>query len=845
MASSPYSTTASIPSNRTISIALLCGGFAIALGLELIAGWLLHNEAMVRILPSSNSVSFNTAVAFVLAGIALTLGQEPWAVVTRRVISWILVVGAAIILYENIFDVALGLDWESLHRAVADGSPRPGRVAPNTCAALILIGLTLNLVDRPATRMRRRFLAFICTSLILLCTSGVFGLMLDPTLMFGWYKFNRMAAPTATGIAVLTAGLFSFYSKQHSSAAADGEELGQRILFTGTILLLAMGVAGGLGTLIIFANYQQKSIERQMQNDLTRQQRLLNSLIRDAYVRTSMVAADPALAGLLKQIQPVGQSAQVREKLMTRLAELKDADSLQLELDTRDGALPIIVGAVGAAASMRLDFASADKGALLWRDNSFVLQTVREISDAGGANIASIKVARALPALTVEYLKRHALGESGEVLLCGSTTNTIACFPSRLHPTPNYLKPRASRASLPIDDALIGNSAIRTAIDYRSKKVVAAYAPLGTTGLGIISKVDAADLYDPINTLLWQSMTVLVTFLVIGVAILRHHIKPVISRLVETQNAAVTSEARAMRGERRLKAITDHLPALIGYIDKAGVYQFANKTYEKWFGRPTTEIIGKTPKDLLAPDLYATAWPTMQAALAGEVVSFDHKTRSTSPNYPEFVSVSYIPEIDADGAVLGFNVLAVDTTDRHYREESLKDLAYTDSLTNLPNRRLFNDRLEQALVRTRRSHELMALMYLDIDHFKKINDTLGHNAGDLLLREFARRLRNATRAADTVARLGGDEFTIIMEGIPSANVATAKAQKILEAISVPFDLERKIINVSTSIGIALFNQGDLDGKRYLQQSDAALYAAKAAGRGRYAVFEAEKHNILS
>ena len=130
----------------------------------------------------------------------------------------------------------------------------------------------------------------------------------------------------------------------------------------------------------------------------------------------------------------------------------------------------------------------------------------------------------------------------------------------------------------------------------------------------------------------------------------------------------------------------------------------------------------------------------------------------------------------------------------------------------------------------------MALLYLDIDHFKKINDTLGHDCGDLMLREFAGRLRRSVRAADTVARLGGDEFTIIMEGLASPTAAGAVAEKILSAVAQPFMLDGKSVRVTTSIGIAFFKQGDITGKQYLQQSDAALYAAKAEGRNRYVVF---------
>ena len=822
---------------KRMPMAWWCGLLAIALGLELIIGWLLHVEAMVRIVPTSNSVSFNTAVAFVLAGIALTLPQRPFSRPLRRSIAWILILGASAVLFEDVFDIALGLDWESLHRTVADGSPRPGRVAPNTCVALLLAGLILDATEHVASAWRRVFVKLACLTQVVLCASGVFGLLLDPTLMFGWYKFNRMAAPTAFGVAILALGLFLHYEQRHPMVAVTTTELGRRIMFTGTILLLGMGLAGGLSTLVIFANYQQKSIERQLQGGLADQIRLLRRLVDEAYAQTRFASADAELTELLR-LQKTARGAAWQMRVKARLSSLQGNGLSSLQLDFADATARISVGQSGVPMSMRLDLKSPQTSALLWREPDFVLQVTRDIIDADGALLAVLSIAQPLPALTAEYLKPHAMGASGELVLCGANAVTVACFPSRLNASPFFLTPRALRAALPIDDALDGRTAIRTAIDYRSKKVVAAYAPVGSTGLGVVSKVDAAELYEPINSLLGRALAVLTLSLVAGGMLLRRQIAPVIAALVESQRVARESENRAQRGERPLHAIADHMPALISYIDKDGVYRFANKTYEKWFDRPVSDILGRTPKDVLEPALFALAWPPMQAALAGEQVSFDRHTGSTSPMYPEYISVTYIPEFDAQGAVLGINVLALDVTDRHYREEDLKGLAYTDSLTGLPNRRLFSDRLEQALIRCKRSHELMALLYLDIDHFKSINDSMGHECGDRMLQEFAIRLRRTVRAADTVARLGGDEFTIIMEGLTMRESAGAVADKILAAIALPFQFESLTLTLSTSIGIAFFQQGDLTSRQYLQQSDAALYAAKAEGRNRYAIFNA-------
>ena len=266
------------------------------------------------------------------------------------------------------------------------------------------------------------------------------------------------------------------------------------------------------------------------------------------------------------------------------------------------------------------------------------------------------------------------------------------------------------------------------------------------------------------------------------------------------------------------------------------VYQSANRTYEQWFGKPVSEIVGKRIEDVLPEKVLQIMLPHIQKALAGEPMrDFTYKAGGNLPGYPAYVTLNYIPEYDSEGTVTGFNVLGFDATERLDHEQALEKLAYRDSLTDLPNRRLFIDRLQHALAQAERDQKLIALLYLDIDKFKQINDTHGHDCGDLLLQAFATRLRSNVRSNDTVARLGGDEFTIILDGIPSGEVAGHVAKKILTAMRVPFDLDGHLLNVTTSIGIAFANGSGITPTTFLQRSDQALYLAKESGRNCYAV----------
>ena len=175
----------------------------------------------------------------------------------------------------------------------------------------------------------------------------------------------------------------------------------------------------------------------------------------------------------------------------------------------------------------------------------------------------------------------------------------------------------------------------------------------------------------------------------------------------------------------------------------------------------------------------------------------------------------------------------VDISDRKRAEEQIEFHAYHDVLTNLPNRKLFMDRLSQALTRCRRYGKSLAVMFVDLDHFKTINDTLGHTAGDELLLEMSRRLRACVRDDDTVARLGGDEFTIILSELRQPEDAANVAEKILHSIEQPLTIAEMPIEVSASIGIALYPVDGHDAEALLRNADSAMYRAKEAGRNTY------------
>jgi diguanylate cyclase (GGDEF)-like protein len=199
--------------------------------------------------------------------------------------------------------------------------------------------------------------------------------------------------------------------------------------------------------------------------------------------------------------------------------------------------------------------------------------------------------------------------------------------------------------------------------------------------------------------------------------------------------------------------------------------------------------------------------------------------------------------LSADPAVAGFALNFRDISERKALEDQLRQLAFHDPLTLLANRNLFRDRVQHAMSLAQRRGQRIAVMFLDLDNFKNVNDSLGHDAGDRLLQAAAQRLVQCTRSCDTVSRLGGDEFAILLEGVGTGEDVENLAAAVIEALSVPFVLDGSEARVAASIGVA-FSTAEAGAEELLRDADTAMYNAKARGRGRFVVFQPHMQQVL-
>lgn len=320
-------------------------------------------------------------------------------------------------------------------------------------------------------------------------------------------------------------------------------------------------------------------------------------------------------------------------------------------------------------------------------------------------------------------------------------------------------------------------------------------------------------------------------------------------RLVE--DALVAAEEQSQRLAAMLRLMCDNVPDMIWAKDQESRYTFVNKALcEKLLHASNTdEPLGKTFEDFalreraLHPD--DAEWYTLgqfwrdvdrHSLSRDEPTVFEES--GTVCGKPVSLGIHQAPFIDSDGQVIGTVGSARDITERKAAEVLVHHLAHHDVLTDLPNRALLTDRLHQALAHGRRDRVKLALLFIDLDRLKPVNDTLGHDVGDLLLKDVADRLRDAvTREADTVARLGGDEFVILLPRINKEQDAAAVAERILQTLGQPFNINQHVISISASIGVAVFpKDGDAE-EVLLRLADSAMYEAKRAGRNCFRFFD--------
>ena len=308
-----------------------------------------------------------------------------------------------------------------------------------------------------------------------------------------------------------------------------------------------------------------------------------------------------------------------------------------------------------------------------------------------------------------------------------------------------------------------------------------------------------------------------------------------------------TRNEKALReSEERFRAVVDNSPTQIHIKDLEGRYILINREAEKLFSITDKDGRGKTSYDIFSKSMADSFTAHDRAVLETQQAIEEEEEFLLEEGVHTYLTVKF-PIRDAAGDIAAIGAVGTDITKRKRAEAAhIEYLALHDSLTDLPNRFLFHDRLETAVAQSVRSGNMLGLLFLDLDDFKDVNDTLGHDAGDALLKAVAERLKSYLRESDTVgrhnttlARIGGDEFTILLTNMAEPAGAATVAERIIDELSRPFSISGQEIQIGVCIGISIYPSHGSMAEDLLKKADLALYRSKAEGRNRYHFYSEE------
>ncbi|MBA3696932.1 MAG: diguanylate cyclase [Methylotenera sp.] len=313
-----------------------------------------------------------------------------------------------------------------------------------------------------------------------------------------------------------------------------------------------------------------------------------------------------------------------------------------------------------------------------------------------------------------------------------------------------------------------------------------------------------------------------------------------ITRFNEAIDQAITESISSYATQKELQSrlfgtVLSASPDQIFIFDLKGKFTYVNKAGLEVYGMSREMFIGKTylnRKFTFAKEIHQWLKKVIhtEKMVSGEIV---HPTKAGLKRVFEYILAPVVNKEHKVEAIVG---ISRDITDRKASEELSWRNANYDALTGLPNRRLFEDRLEQDIKHAERTSLPIALMFIDLDHFKEVNDTHGHDAGDDVLQQVSKRINSCIRKADTVARLGGDEFTVILTDIAGVDHIKTLSQKIVVELAKPFELKNKTANISCSLGVTYFPMDASSPEQLLKNADKAMYKAKDAGRNQVSFF---------
>ena len=827
---------------RRVVLSRALGLVAALIGLSGLAGHALHSATLVRPgLPQGATLDLASAFCLFAAGLLVFwLARPAWMFgPPLRASRWVAaMVGGAVaaiglgMLIENATGIALGIDFASLQTWAGSEDPLAGRMAGNESLAYLLVGGALAFHPRAAGPVAGLALraesglaaAFAAAALL----SGLPAL----DLMAGWQGDAIMGPLSACGLLLLATGTWLLLPRLSAEVAGSEEAEVEHVVIVATIVLSVVAlVASGVGLVVV-----QKRVERlivdHLNEQLSNRATLIASQLDERAERAAIIASRPLLQEALQRGAANPSDVAAREQLRDIAQSYLPHGFSAVAMQDLSGNTLATAGTFGSASDFAVGVSLRYRAQLLWQ-NGFRVRAELPVRDRG-ALIGRVVAEQPLWILSRQSFDPGAWGESQDADICAvSGDDAMACFPTRFRER-TFVAPRivAGHRSA-MSRALDGESGVQKFVDERGRPMIAAFQPIATTGLGIQTRIARVEVDKPIRDQFVITVPLVLALVAAGIAVMRWRLRLLVRQMVATRHAALANAARfraASEGSldafATLEAVRGDDHAIVDFR-----FTYLNANAEKLIAMRREDVLGQL-LGVRMPLMRDTGWMARYANVVENGVAIDVETDFKVRGRVVWLR-HHVQKLD-DGVA----VTARDISEVRRNAERLQQIAQTDALTGLPNRPLFMDRLDRAMIRARRGKRLMALMYLDVDRFKAVNDRFGHAVGDEVLKAVALRLAEGLRAEDTVARLGGDEFTVILENLRTKSDAFHAAEVIGERVREEIAVAGATTAVSVSIGIAFLQPADpgdasITGEHLIKAADSALYEVKRRGRDGY------------